>query len=295
MDGAFPASQPLTSEGALAKQFGVTRPKVRQDLSEVRASGPVEAIKGRGTFAHSPHRVAPAPRARRVRRPSDGSRIKADGVRWTDAEPTVATRSRRSTGPSGSTSHPVGRADAHIQRLADRRPRPSSSTPPDIRPVLGAHRHQVRGGGHAAGALHGARRPGPRAPLHGVHPHPHAFTRPGSGATTRRRGPEARAGWLRLSLRHQGGSFRSPRAARPPAGPALLPSSRSSPAGARAARTEISYLRPEKGYVVAGAVGSTALATSPVRVPRRARPGGHSCTLRAGPKPAQVASQRTAP
>lgn len=143
----LPRQPTLTFEGALTKQFGVTRPKVRQDLSEVRASGPVEAIKGRGTFAHSPHTVTPAPRPRHVRRPSDGNHVKADGVRWTDAEPTVATRSRRSTGPSGPTSHPVGRADAHIQRLIDRRPLPSSSTPPDIRPVLGAQRHQLQGGG----------------------------------------------------------------------------------------------------------------------------------------------------
>ncbi len=46
---------------------------------------------------------------------------------------------------------------------------------------------------------------------------------------------------------------------------------------------------------VAGAVGSTALATSPVRVPRRARPGGHSFKFRAGSQPARVAGQRTAP
>lgn len=76
----------------MTKQFDVTRPKVRQDLSEVRASGPVEAIKGRGTFAHSPHTVAPATRARGVRRPADGRDVKAEGTRWTDAEPPVAAR-----------------------------------------------------------------------------------------------------------------------------------------------------------------------------------------------------------
>lgn len=42
-----------------------------------------------------------------------------------------------------------------------------------------------------------------------------------------------------------------------------------------------------KKPAVAGAVGSTALATSPVRVPRRARPGGHSFKLRAGSQPAR--------
>ncbi len=66
---------------------------------------------------------------------------------------------------------------------------------------------------------------------------------------------------LQPSLQVQGGSLRSPRAARPPAGPALLSPPRSSPAGARAARRAISRLRSEKGYVAAGAVGSTALGS----------------------------------
>ncbi len=73
----------------------------------------------------------------------------------------------------------------------------------------------------------------------------------------RTRGPPSRG--IRLSLLHQGGSLRSPRAARPPAGPALMSPPRSSPAGARAALTAISRLMPDKRYVVAGAVGSTAL------------------------------------
>ena len=64
---------------------------------------------------------------------------------------------------------------------------------------------------------------------------------------------------LQLSLPHQGGSLRSPRAARPPAEPALLSPPRSSPAGARAALKACSRLMRKKSYVVAGAVGSTAL------------------------------------
>ncbi|MGY4942832.1 recombinase family protein [Streptomyces nigrescens] len=38
-----------------------------------------------------------------------------------------------------------------------------------------------------------------------------------------------------------------------------------------------------RGTSQLGPVGSAALATSPARVPRRARPGSHSCTLRAVP------------
>lgn len=43
---------------------------------------------------------------------------------------------------------------------------------------------------------------------------------------------------LQVSLLHQGGLLRSPRAARPPAGPALLSPPRSRPAGARAAHND---------------------------------------------------------
>ncbi|GAA2507424.1 hypothetical protein GCM10023100_41980 [Actinocorallia cavernae] len=49
-------------------------------------------------------------------------------------------------------------------------------------------------------------------------------------------------------VNEQGGSLRSPRATRPPAGPTLLPSSRSSPASVRAARTAIRRLLSEKEY-----------------------------------------------
>jgi hypothetical protein len=66
---------------------------------------------------------------------------------------------------------------------------------------------------------------------------------------------------LQLSLLDQGGSLHSPRAARPPAGPALLSPPRSSPAGVRAAHSAISRLRSEKRYVVAGAVGSAILGS----------------------------------
>lgn len=66
---------------------------------------------------------------------------------------------------------------------------------------------------------------------------------------------------LQLSLL-VGGSLRSPRAARPPAGPALLPPSRSSPAGVRAALKACSRLTPSRGYLVAEAVGSAALRSN---------------------------------
>jgi GntR family transcriptional regulator len=92
LDGTFPAGQPLPSEEALAKQFGVTRPTVRQGLTELRASGLVEAIMGRGTFVRSPHNRPSTTRPRGVRRAATGSYAEADGIKWTEAEVPIATR-----------------------------------------------------------------------------------------------------------------------------------------------------------------------------------------------------------
>ncbi|WP_405844138.1 GntR family transcriptional regulator [Streptomyces sp. NBC_01518] len=92
LNGTFPAGQPLPSEEALAKQFGVTRPTVRQGLTELRASGLVEAIMGRGTFARSPQSRPSLTRPRGVRLAPDGRYMEADGIQWTNAEPPVATR-----------------------------------------------------------------------------------------------------------------------------------------------------------------------------------------------------------
>jgi GntR family transcriptional regulator len=92
LDGTYPAGQPLPSEEALAKQFGVTRPTVRQGLTELRAAGLVEAIMGRGTFARSPHKRPSLTRPRGVRRTPEGRYVEADGIRWTDTEDATITR-----------------------------------------------------------------------------------------------------------------------------------------------------------------------------------------------------------
>ncbi|MFF3552408.1 GntR family transcriptional regulator [Streptomyces tsukubensis] len=92
LDGTFPAGQPLPSEELLAKQFGVTRPTVRQGITELRASGLVEAIMGRGTFVRSPHNRPSFTRPRGVRRTAEGRYVEADGIRWTEAEPATITR-----------------------------------------------------------------------------------------------------------------------------------------------------------------------------------------------------------
>lgn len=108
----------------------------------------------------------------------------------------------------------------------------------------------------------------------------------------RRQAPAPSA--VELSLLHQGGARSARRA---------LPGSPPGP-DAPAFGPLWPRLRRSRGWsehhggekpAVAGAVGSTALATSPVRAPRRARPGGHSFKFRAGSQPARVAGQRTVP
>ncbi|KPI18691.1 transcriptional regulator, GntR family with UTRA sensor domain containing protein [Actinobacteria bacterium OK074] len=93
LDGTYPAGQPLPSEETLAGQFSVTRPTVRQGLAELRAEGLIEAtLMGRGTFVRSPYTRPSHTRPRGVRRTPDGSYAEADGIRWTESEEPVATR-----------------------------------------------------------------------------------------------------------------------------------------------------------------------------------------------------------
>ncbi|URN13217.1 GntR family transcriptional regulator [Streptomyces radiopugnans] len=92
LDGTYPAGQPLPSEEVLAKQFGVTRPTVRQGIAELRAAGLVEVMMGRGMFVRSPHNRPSLTRPRGVRREPGGRYVEADGLRWDDAEEPVATR-----------------------------------------------------------------------------------------------------------------------------------------------------------------------------------------------------------
>lgn len=80
---------------------------------------------------------------------------------------------------------------------------------------------------------------------------------------------------------------RSAPAARPPGRPALRSPPRSSPAGVRAARSAIGRLMLEKGYAVAGAVGSKALRThwarvSKITAPASCSPGKPTGSQRAG-------------
>ncbi len=92
LDGTYVAGQALPGEEVLAKEFGVTRPTVRQGISELRAAGLVEASMGRGTFVRSPHARPNITRPRGLRREQDGRYVEADAIRWTSHGEPTATR-----------------------------------------------------------------------------------------------------------------------------------------------------------------------------------------------------------
>lgn len=52
--GDLPTGAALPSEAALAAEFGVTRPTVRQGLAELRATGVIRVVNGKGAFVADP-------------------------------------------------------------------------------------------------------------------------------------------------------------------------------------------------------------------------------------------------
>lgn len=53
-DGTYRPGDPLPSEATLATEYGVTRPTVRQGLAELRATGVITVINGKGAFVADP-------------------------------------------------------------------------------------------------------------------------------------------------------------------------------------------------------------------------------------------------
>jgi hypothetical protein len=167
--------------------------------------------------------------------------------RWYSATLAYDTSATRQAEGRTETSAPAARIAPLHQRSC---PLPSSRPQPGRRPWQPPRRP----GGHVAhdGSTHPLRGPTRARRAHGLrtehtkthsqHRHqltpltPHAQ---GSTPRPRKRRP--------CQPQRQGGSLRSPRAARPPAGPALLSPPRSIPAGARAAFMAISRLISEKG------------------------------------------------
>ena len=189
IDGTFTSGRPLPSEEALAKEFGVTRPTVRQGIAELRAAGLVEVIMGRGMFVRSPHARPNLTRPRGIRRDKAGHHTEADAIRWTSTEEPTATR----------TDAPVALAD--LLRI------------PPGEPMYTYEQHQTADHGRLRqlhrtyvpfSVLTGTRYEDtapPPAPmlfqalqglgheLHGVRPHPHAAPRRGHHSPPSRRRP----------------------------------------------------------------------------------------------------------
>jgi GntR family transcriptional regulator len=92
LDGTYPAGQPLPSEEQLAREFGVSRPTVRQGISELRAAGMVEVLMGRGMFVRSPHARPSVTRPRGLRKDGEGRYAEADAIAWTSADEPTLTR-----------------------------------------------------------------------------------------------------------------------------------------------------------------------------------------------------------
>jgi GntR family transcriptional regulator, transcriptional repressor for pyruvate dehydrogenase complex len=55
VSGEYPAGARLPGEEALAAQFGISRPVVREGLSRLRERGFLETLNGRGTFVRLPN------------------------------------------------------------------------------------------------------------------------------------------------------------------------------------------------------------------------------------------------
>jgi GntR family transcriptional regulator len=92
LDGTYPAGQPLPSEEQLARAFGVSRPTVRQGISELRAAGLVEVIMGRGMFVRSPHTRPNLRRPRGLLRDTHGAFAEADAITWTPTDDPALSR-----------------------------------------------------------------------------------------------------------------------------------------------------------------------------------------------------------
>jgi GntR family transcriptional regulator len=72
VQGALPPGHPLPSEEQLARQFGVSRPTVRQGVAELRHAGLVEVLVGRGSFVRARPSRPPFTRRRGHREESPG-------------------------------------------------------------------------------------------------------------------------------------------------------------------------------------------------------------------------------
>ncbi len=252
----LPRQPTLTFEGALAKQFGVTRPTVHQRLPERSPS--IGSRRGH----QGPRHLRPLPthsrpshtRPRRTpafgRQPHQGRRRPLNRRRTAGSHP-----HRHSPGPTGPTSHPAGRVDTHVRPTANQYGEETPPPAPELYTPLSGQGHEL----HFTEYIR-------------VHPHPPASTRPGSGATTGRRGPGAPR---HPRDPHRGGQAPHPGGV-PPSGSWSCRSGCSTSWVAQTFSTSSRRLTPlpARGPAPGRACAPASAPLQPGRGPRRARPEG---------------------
>ncbi len=85
LGGTYPAGQPLPSEEALAAEFGVSRPTIREGIKTLVAEGLVEVSRPRGTTVRDPFG-----RPTHTMRHTSSAMFEDDG--WTDTGETTFLR-----------------------------------------------------------------------------------------------------------------------------------------------------------------------------------------------------------
>jgi GntR family transcriptional regulator len=78
LNGTYPAGQPIPSEEALAAEFGVSRPTIREGMKTLVAEGLAEVSRPRGTIVRDPF-------GRPTRTEKHTSATARDDAGWTDA------------------------------------------------------------------------------------------------------------------------------------------------------------------------------------------------------------------
>ena len=101
LKGTYKAGQPLPSEEALAAEFGVSRPTIREGIKTLVAEGLVEVSRPRGTIVRDPLGRPP-----RTEEHTYASACEDDG--WTDAEDAAFLRVNATADQAGLLGIPPG-------------------------------------------------------------------------------------------------------------------------------------------------------------------------------------------
>ena len=101
LDGTYPAGQPLPSEEALAAEFGVSRPTIREGIKTLVAEGLAEVSRPRGTIVRDPFG-----RPARTERHTGSAMGEDDG--WTDTGEPTFVRLNATTDQADLLAIPAG-------------------------------------------------------------------------------------------------------------------------------------------------------------------------------------------